>query len=58
VIVGAVAQQVNELIERAQRMKLLLETGFQCRCPQLTDCERYLRARRHKRASPGRTSPG
>jgi MerR family transcriptional regulator, redox-sensitive transcriptional activator SoxR len=30
--------EVTELIERAQRMKSLLETSFHCRCPQLADC--------------------
>lgn len=36
-------EEVNALMERAQRMKALLETSFHCRCPSLTDCERYLR---------------
>jgi MerR family redox-sensitive transcriptional activator SoxR len=44
--------EVNELIERAQRMKSLLETSFHCRCRQLADCESYLRDHRRKRASP------
>jgi len=43
--------EVNELIERAQRMKSLLETSFHCRCAQLADCESYLRDHRCKPAS-------
>jgi MerR family redox-sensitive transcriptional activator SoxR len=42
-------EEVNALMERAQRMKSLLETSFQCRCPRLEDCERYLRSARHRR---------
>lgn len=38
-------EEVNALMERAQRMKALLETSFRCRCPSLADCERYLTAR-------------
>jgi MerR family transcriptional regulator, redox-sensitive transcriptional activator SoxR len=44
--------EVNELIERAQRMKSLLETSFHCRCGQLADCESYLREHRRKAAAP------
>jgi DNA-binding transcriptional MerR regulator len=35
-------EEVNALMERAQRMKALLESSFRCRCPSLADCERYL----------------
>jgi len=56
-------EEVNALIERAQRMKSLLETSFGCRCPSLTDCEKYLRdARRSQgrgagaRGARGRTA--
>jgi MerR family redox-sensitive transcriptional activator SoxR len=48
-------RELEEAIERAQRMKRLLESSFQCRCPQLADCERYLsaaRPRRLKKAAP------
>ena len=38
--------EVNALIEQAQRMKSLLENSFHCRCPSLSDCERYLRDHR------------
>ena len=41
--------EVEQAIERAQRMKWLLESGFRCRCPQLADCERYLSAARRQR---------
>jgi MerR family redox-sensitive transcriptional activator SoxR len=36
--------EVDALMERAQRMKLLLESSFQCSCPRLEDCQRFLRA--------------
>ena len=39
--------ELERAIERAQRMKLLLESSFQCGCPELADCERFLGARRH-----------
>lgn len=45
-------EEVNALMERAQRMKTLLESSFHCRCPSLADCERYLCDRRRRRA-PG-----
>lgn len=35
-------REVEELLERGQRMKLLLQNSFRCRCPSLEDCERYL----------------
>jgi MerR family redox-sensitive transcriptional activator SoxR len=41
--------ELEQSIERAQRMKLLLESSFQCRCPQLADCERFLSAARRQR---------
>ena len=41
--------ELEQAIERAQRMKLLLESSFQCRCLQLADCERYLSAARRQR---------
>ena len=48
-------QELDQAIERAQRMKLLLESNFRCRCLQLADCERFLSAARRRRlrmASP------
>ena len=41
--------EVERAIERAQRMKLLLESGFRCRCLELADCESYLSAARRRR---------
>src|SRR5215469_11445058 len=41
--------EVERAIERTQHMKWLLESGFQCRCLQLADCERYLSAARRRR---------
>src|SRR5438034_1174909 len=41
-------EEVNALMDRARRMKLLLETSFQCRCPRLEDCEQFLRAAKRK----------
>jgi MerR family redox-sensitive transcriptional activator SoxR len=41
--------ELEQAIERAQRMKLLLESGFQCRCLELADCERFLSEMRHRR---------
>jgi MerR family redox-sensitive transcriptional activator SoxR len=40
--------ELEQAIERAQRMKLLLESGFQCRCLELADCERFLSAARQR----------
>jgi len=37
-------------MDRAGRMKLLLETSFQCRCPRLEDCEQFLRSAKRKQA--------
>jgi MerR family redox-sensitive transcriptional activator SoxR len=42
--------ELDALMERAQRMKALLENSFQCRCPRLEDCERFLRAARGRAA--------
>jgi MerR family transcriptional regulator, redox-sensitive transcriptional activator SoxR len=42
-------QEVDALMDRARRMKLLLETSFQCRCPRLEDCEQYLRSAKRQR---------
>jgi MerR family redox-sensitive transcriptional activator SoxR len=44
-------KEVDALMDRAQRMKLLLETSFQCRCPRLEDCEKFLRAAKRKPTS-------
>jgi MerR family transcriptional regulator, redox-sensitive transcriptional activator SoxR len=44
-------QEVDALMDRAQRMKLLLETSFQCRCPRLEDCEQFLRSAKRKQVS-------
>jgi MerR family transcriptional regulator, redox-sensitive transcriptional activator SoxR len=41
--------EVNALIAQAQRMKSLLENSFHCRCPSLSDCERFLRDNRRGR---------
>ncbi len=41
-------QEVDALMDRARRMKLLLESSFQCRCPRLEDCEKFLRAAKRK----------
>lgn len=38
-------QELDALMERVQRMKALLESSFQCRCPSLEDCEKFLQAR-------------
>src|SRR5438477_27738 len=43
-------KEVDALMDRAQRMKLLLETSFQCRCPRLEDCEKFLRSANRKQA--------
>jgi len=46
-------KEVDALMDRAQRMKLLLETSFQCRCPRLEDCEKFCalqNASQHRRA--------
>jgi MerR family redox-sensitive transcriptional activator SoxR len=51
--------EVNALIDQAQRMKSLLENSFHCRCPSLSDCERFLRDNRRAlatRVSPRRTA--
>ena len=44
-------KEVDALMDRAQRMKLLLETSFQCRCPRLEDCEKFLRAAKRQPTS-------
>ena len=41
-------EEVDALMDRARRMKSLLETSFQCRCPRLEDCEKFLRAAKRK----------
>ena len=46
-------KEIEALVERAQRMKALLETSFRCRCASLADCERYL-ARHAARVSSDR----
>jgi MerR family redox-sensitive transcriptional activator SoxR len=51
-------EEVNALMERAQRMKALLESSFRCRCPSLADCERYLGDLRRTRAAAGAASGG
>jgi MerR family redox-sensitive transcriptional activator SoxR len=43
--------ELNALIEQAQRMKSLLENSFHCRCPSLSDCERFLRDNRRDTAT-------
>ena len=42
--------EVNALMERAQQMKLLLETSFDCSCPSLDECERVIRANTGRKA--------
>jgi MerR family redox-sensitive transcriptional activator SoxR len=44
-------EEVNALMERAQRMRLLLERSFHCRCLRLEDCERFLRSARAERGA-------
>jgi DNA-binding transcriptional MerR regulator len=34
--------EVEAQMERAKRMKALLETGFRCGCPRIEDCERAI----------------
>ena len=41
-------QEVDALMDRARRMKSLLETSFRCRCPRLEDCEQFLGAAKRK----------
>ena len=41
-------EEIDALMDRARRMKSLLEASFQCHCPRLEDCERYLRAARRR----------
>lgn len=41
--------ELEQAIERAQRMKLLLESSFRCSCPQLENCERFFSAARRRR---------
>jgi len=41
-------EEVDALMDRARRMKSLLETSFQCRCPRLEDCEQFLHAAKRK----------
>ena len=45
-------EEVNALMDRAQRMKQLLESSFRCRCLRLEDCEKYMRS------APGRCARG
>lgn len=47
--------EVDSLMQRATRMKALLESSFRCTCPRLEDCEGYLDAalRRRKKRSNG-----
>jgi MerR family redox-sensitive transcriptional activator SoxR len=37
--------EVDAGIERARRMKQLLETAFRCECPTIEECERKIAAR-------------
>ncbi|TLY82063.1 MAG: MerR family transcriptional regulator [Gammaproteobacteria bacterium] len=41
-------EEVNALMDRAQRMKSLLETSFRCRCLRLEDCEKFLRTAKRR----------
>jgi MerR family redox-sensitive transcriptional activator SoxR len=43
-------EEIDAMMERAQRMKALLQSSFRCRCPRLEDCERYLSERGRPRA--------
>jgi len=38
---------------RAQQMKALLETNFNCRCPRLEDCERFIVSTEYKNERAG-----
>ena len=37
--------EVDAQMERANRMKNLLESGFRCGCPRIEDCERAIAAK-------------
>ena len=37
--------EVDAQMERANRMKALLESGFRCGCPRIEDCERAIAAK-------------
>jgi MerR family redox-sensitive transcriptional activator SoxR len=41
--------EVEAAIERASRMKMLLETSFRCGCPRIEDCEQAMAAKSCKR---------
>ena len=43
-------QEVEALMERAQRMKALLESSFKCRCSSVQDCEKFLESRHQSTA--------
>jgi MerR family transcriptional regulator, redox-sensitive transcriptional activator SoxR len=47
-------EEIEHLMERARRMKSLLEASFKCRCLTLADCERFLSERRRRGGSPSR----
>ena len=49
--------QLEQTIARTQQMKQLLESGFQCRCQSLADCERYLSAARRRRLEKAAPRP-
>jgi MerR family redox-sensitive transcriptional activator SoxR len=38
--------EVDAQMERARRMKKLLESGFNCSCPRIEDCERAIADKR------------
>ena len=40
--------ELKAQMQRARRMKSLLERSFRCRCPRLEDCERFLTVRRSR----------
>ena len=38
--------EVEAQMERTRRMKVLLESSFNCRCPRIEDCERAIAAKK------------
>ena len=52
VLAASKLAEIERLMERARRMKALLEASFKCRCLRLADCERYLSERRRRGRTP------
>jgi MerR family redox-sensitive transcriptional activator SoxR len=49
--------EVNALIDRAERMKVVLAQALACGCLRLDDCASAIRVRSGSRDSSSRTSP-